>query len=169
MQPSAVQSLVAALVRCFAIYLGLTALRFAVQGASFLDGDSHFLHPVYFVISTLLFAAMAFALWRWHTAVAGKLLPREMNEQAVPPIQGAAFETGLITAVGLYVTVMALPQLIHHGAWLFADAELFGARWVVVERTGFVGALVQFCLGVVLLLRAPGLRRLIAKLRTGGT
>lgn len=169
MQPSAVKSLVAALVRCFAIYLGLKALGFAIQGVSFLDGESHFLHPAYFAISTLLFAVVAFALWHWHTAVAGRLLPREMDELAFPEIKGTSFETGLISAVGLYVTVMALPQLIHHGAWLFSDPELFGARWVVVERAKFFGALVQFCLGVLLMLRAPGLRRLITKLRTGGT
>src|SRR5690554_7346720 len=99
MQLSAVQSLVAALVRCFAIYLGLTALRFAVQGGSFLNGEVHYLSPAYFLISTLLFAVAAFALWRWHTAVAGRLLPREMCERAVPAIKGAAFETGLISDV----------------------------------------------------------------------
>lgn len=169
MQPTALQSLVAALVRCFAIYLGLTALRSAVQGASFYSSDFHYLHVGYFVVTTLLFAGVALALWRYHTAVAGRLLPREAKDGPLPAMEGATFETGLIGAVGLYVAVTALPQLVNHSAWLFYDSELFGAQRALEGRVALVGSLVQLCLGVVLLLRAPGIRCLIARLRTGGT
>lgn len=47
-----------------------------------------------------------------------------MGEQTLPAIEGVTFETGLISAVGLYVTVVALPQLIHHGCLAAFGPEL---------------------------------------------
>ncbi|MBA2778005.1 hypothetical protein [Billgrantia kenyensis] len=170
MQSSALQGFVAALVRCFSIYLGLTALRFAVQGVSFHSSDVHYLHLGYFVVTTLLFAGVAIVLWHFHSAVAGRLLPATGDDQAkASALSGVDFETGLIGAVGLYVAVTALPQLANHGAWLFYDRELLGIHRAVEGRAAFVGSLIQLGLGVLLLLRAPGIRRLVARLRTGGT
>lgn len=122
----------------------------------------------WFAIQIAAMILVPLGLWFGAGRISKYLLPDNPPEQSAEPISSLSLQTTLFAAVGLYILVLALPELagsLHRLLWT--------AHWTsqsegpVREWAHLIECSLRTVLGLILLLRAKGISAFIHNLRGG--
>ncbi|MBK7366110.1 MAG: hypothetical protein IPI97_14420 [Nitrosomonas sp.] len=155
-------------IRLFAVWLAIYFLRAApgyYTGFKNMDEDYAVTSmAIFFVVVALFFLV----LWFFPNTIAKGVLPKEVAVDPEPISTDRWFAVGG-SLIGLWLLTEAIPALVRYALIALLSRRLPEA--LVADANSYLNTiyyLVQFFLGVWLLLGAKGLRALILKARYGG-
>lgn len=157
--------------RLFAIYLVLTAIRFSSYVLLGFDIDGSAMTLLWVsILGVILPLGVAAFLWRKPLVVARALVPSGSDTLGDPEISESGLYSVLLAILGLYLTVTggaalagSLVEYIVLANSSFSVEGLPLSRW-----SALVASALEFGLGVVLLLRIRGMKKLYFWLKHGG-
>ena len=114
-------------------------------------------------ITTISLALVCAILWLLPSTIAGILVPKNIQKIELGEFNPNAIEQASITIIGLWLAIWAIPDLVNNiFAYLMFDP---GSHERLAVANSLVTTIVEFLVGIVLILRASGIHRLIDRLR----
>jgi len=158
-------------VRLFAIFVTFFTLSYVPTILYLLDITKE---KVWFLLSLGFSAFMlllAFVMWRFSLAIAGKLLPPFSPSETTSRFSVADLESVALVILGLYVLAGAVPAVFHWATLAYQSTKM--TPWMYdpspLSITSMVSTAVKLIIGLWLLFGGKGLRGLIRKARVAGT
>jgi hypothetical protein len=166
--------LVSVCVRFFAVSLVLSALSFMFQMVDVTRGLSPFAIapsplPVFLFggVIVLFLLTVALVFWLFPIRIARFIVPKGIEGEFNVNFTAEELEVFLLSLLGVWVLIEAVPQLGQLAVWItrvkIANEDATRGLETLVLR------LVQIAIGVLLLLKSVGIRRIVNDLRTKGT
>jgi hypothetical protein len=158
-------------VRLFAIFLfvyGLRSLTGVIQLAETASGYS----GIWWVAVSYLviFVCIALMLWFFPVTVARKILPKDDRKTGETEISLKDIDVVAYSILGVWLLATTIPDVIY---WLLVLATLEHKGLIPYmthsRLASVIATIIQFGIGIWLMLGAKGLRGLIRKLRYAGS
>ena len=165
--------LVSVCVRLFAASLVLAALNFVFQMAEISRKLSPFsiepsTLPVFLFGGAIVLSLLSVALlfWLFPIRIAKFIVPKGIEGEFNLSFTAEQLEVLLLSLLGVWILIDAVPQLAQLAVWM--TRVKIGGEDPTSGFEGLVLRLIQIAIGVLLLLRSVGIRKVVNALRTRG-